>query len=158
MAMGLVETRLAERGLQLPPAPGVPVPFAWVRVHGHRAFISGHGPLGPDGAPMGPFGSVPGEVTLEQAQASAAGALLAMLASLQREIGELDNVAAWLTVNGFVNADPGYPQTTLVMNPVSTLILDLFGPEVGRHARSAPGVATVPFNLPLVVAAEVALR
>ncbi len=101
-----------------------------------------------------PASAAPARVSLTVA----AAALLAMLASLKRAIGDLDNVAAWLTVNGFVNADPGYPQTTLVMNPVSTLILDLFGPDVGQHARSAPGVATVPFNLPLVVAAEVELR
>ena len=60
-------------------------------------------------------------------------------------------------VNGFVKADPGYAQTTLVLNPFSDLILDVFGPEVGAHARTAIGVSTVPLNLPLVVAAEVEL-
>ena len=58
-------------------------------------------------------------------------------------------------VNGFVNADPGYPQTTLVLNPVSQLILDLYGKDAGGHARTAIGVATVPFNLPVVISAEV---
>jgi enamine deaminase RidA (YjgF/YER057c/UK114 family) len=64
-------------------------------------------------------------------------------------------VTAWLMVNGFVNAEPGYPQTTAVMNPLSDLIVDLYGPEVGSHARTAIGVAAVPLNLPVVVAAEV---
>ena len=60
-------------------------------------------------------------------------------------------------VNGFLNADPSYAQTTLVLNPFSDLIRELFGPEVGAHARTAIGVATVPLNLPLVVSAEVEL-
>jgi enamine deaminase RidA (YjgF/YER057c/UK114 family) len=156
--MTQVEARLADRGLVLPPGPrlppGVTIPFQWVRVRGRRAFLSGHGALSPDGTPLGPFGSVPSEVSLEQAQASACSALLSMLASLQRAIGNLDDVV-WLTVNGFVNADPGYAQTTLVMNPVSDLLLELYGPESGSHARIAPGVAAVPFNLPVVISAEI---
>ncbi len=104
---------------------------------------------------MGPFGAVPSEVSLEDAQQSARFATLSMLASLERTLGDLDRVAAWMMVTGFVNADPGYPMTTLVMNAVSELLLDLFGYERGSHARVAPGVTAVPFNLPLVVSAEV---
>jgi enamine deaminase RidA (YjgF/YER057c/UK114 family) len=113
--------------MQLP--PGVTIPFSWVRVRGNRAFISGHGALTPDGAPAGPFGRVPGEVSLEQAQASARLATLAMLASLKAAIGDLDRVVAWLTVDGFVNADPGYAQTTQVLNPCSELLTAVYGPE-----------------------------
>lgn len=159
--MTSVEARLAARGLVLPPEPtlpaGVTIPFHWVRVRGRRAFISGHGALSPDGQPLGPFGAVPGEVSLEQAQASARAATLSMLASLARVIGDLDTVAAWLTISGFINADPGYPWVTLVMNPASELLLDLYGPEAGAHARTAPGVAALPFNLPVIIAAEVEL-
>ena len=157
--MTRVEARLAERSLVLPPEPTVPsgvtIPFQWVRVRGHRAFLSGHGALSPDGTPLGPFGSVPSEVSLEQAQTSACSTMLSMLASLKRAIGDLDNVVAWLMVNGFVNADPGYAWTTLVMNPVSELLLELYGPDSGSHARVAPGVAALPFNLPVIIAAEV---
>jgi hypothetical protein len=60
----------------------------------------------------------------------------------------------WLVVNGLVNAEPGYPQTTAVMNPVSELILDLYGPEAGAHARTAIGVAALPMNLPVIISAE----
>lgn len=154
-----VEARLAERGLVLPPEPKVPpevtIPFQWVRVRGQRGFLAGHGALSPDGTPLGPFGRVPSQVSLEQAQTSACSAMLAMLASLKRAIGDLDNVVAWLTVNGFINAEPGYAQTTLVMNPVSELLLELYGTESGSHARIAPGVASLPFNLPVIIAAEV---
>jgi enamine deaminase RidA (YjgF/YER057c/UK114 family) len=154
-----VEQRLGAMGLRLPDPmklpPGVEIPFAWVRVRGNRAFVSGHGALQPDGSPAGPFGKVPTEVTLEQAQESARLATLSILSSLKAELGDLDRVAAWLMVNGFVNAEPGFPHTTAVMNPLSDLIVDLYGTEVGAHARTAIGVATVPLNLPVVIAAEV---
>lgn len=154
-----VEQRLEELGLSLPAAaalpPGVEIPFAWVRVRGSRAFVSGHGALASDGSPAGPFGKVPGEVTLHEAQHSAQLATLAVLASLKTALGDLDRVSAWLMVNGYVNAEPGYAQTTAVMNPFSELIIDLYGAEVGSHARTAIGVATVPLNLPVVISAEV---
>jgi len=94
-------------------------------------------------------------VTLEEAQRSARLATLAILASLKATLGDLDRVSAWLIVNGYVNAEPGYPQTSAVMNPSSELIIDLYGTDTGSHARTAIGVATVPLNLPVVISAEV---
>jgi hypothetical protein len=92
--------------------PGVGIPFAWVRVRGNRAFVSGHGVLAADGSPAGPFGKIPSEVTLQQARHSARLATLAVLASLKTALGDLDRVSAWLMANGYVNAEPGYPQTS----------------------------------------------
>jgi enamine deaminase RidA (YjgF/YER057c/UK114 family) len=156
-----VERRLAEMGLTLPASmrlpPGVKIPFAWVRTHGDRAFVSGHGALRADGSPADPFGKVPTEVSLDQAQESARLATLAILSSLKASLGDLDRVTAWLMVNGFVNAEPGYSQTTAVMNPLSDLVLELYGTEAGAHARTAIGVATLPLNLPVIIAAEVAI-
>jgi enamine deaminase RidA (YjgF/YER057c/UK114 family) len=154
-----IERRLDELGLTLPaPAAlpaGVEIPFAWVRVRGNRAFVSGHGALAADGSPAGPFGKVPSEVTLQEARQSAHLATLAVLASLKAAVGDLDRVSAWLMVNGYVNAEPGYPQTTAVMNSFSELIIELYGTDTGCHARTAIGVATVPLNLPVVISAEV---
>jgi enamine deaminase RidA (YjgF/YER057c/UK114 family) len=154
-----IEPRLDAMGLRLPDSmkspPGLKIPFAWVRVRGSRAFVSGHGALHADGSPAGPFGKVPTEVSLEQAQESARLATLSILSSLKAELADLDRVAAWLMVNGFVNAEPGFPHTTAVLNPLSDLIVDLYGMEAGAHARTAIGVATVPLNLPVVIAAEV---
>lgn len=156
-----VERRLEQLGLTLPaPAAlpaGVEIPFAWVRVRGNRAFVSGHGALNADGSPAGPFGRVPDEVPLDAAQQSARQAALAVLASLKTALGDLDRVAAWLVVNGHINAEPGYAQTTAVINPVSELITELYGPDAGRHARTAIGAPALPLNLPVVVAAEVEL-
>jgi len=151
-----VERRLDELGLTLPAAaalpPGVDIPFAWVRARGDRTFVSGHGALAANGSPAGPFGKVPSEVALQEAQHSAH---LATLAILKAALGDLDRVSAWLMVNGYVNAEPGYPHTTAVMNPFSELIIDLYGTDAGSHARTAIGVAAVPLNLPVVISAEV---
>jgi enamine deaminase RidA (YjgF/YER057c/UK114 family) len=153
-----VEQRIVELGLQLPAEPllppGVRVPFDWVRVVGERCVLSGHGALAADGSPAGPFGSVPSEVSLEDAQQSARLTVLAMLGALRSTLGSLDRVRDWVSLSGFVNADPGYPQTTVVLNPASDLLLEVFG-EHGRHARSAIGVAALPLNLPVIMSAEV---
>lgn len=152
------EARLVELGLVLPPAPDLPahvrVPFAWAHVVGDRVLLSGHGAVDGTGAVSPPFGRVPSEVSLEAAQASARSVGLALLGSLRRAIGDLDRVRAWVVVNGFVNADPGYDRTTAVLNPVSDLLLDVFD-DRGRHARTAIGVSALPMNLPVVVSAEV---
>jgi enamine deaminase RidA (YjgF/YER057c/UK114 family) len=154
-----VEERLTERGLVLPEAAtlpaGVEIPFAWVRLRAGRAYVSGHGALQVDGSPSGPFGKVPHEVSLEEAQQSAHLALLAVLSSLKAALGDLDRVVAWLTVSGHINAAPGYAQCTAVINPVSELLLDLYGTEAGAHARTAIGVAALPLDLPVVISAEI---
>lgn len=155
------EDRVRELGLTLPgpmkTPPGVSIPFQWIRVHRDRAFISGHGPLSADGSPAGPFGKVPSEVSLEEAQQSARLATLAIFAGLKRELGSLDRVTAWLTAQGFVNADGGYAQTTAVMNPFSELVVKVYGSDVGGHARTAIGVQALPLNLPVVIGAEVGI-
>jgi hypothetical protein len=79
-------------------------------------------------------------------------------ASPKRELGDLDRVAAWPMVSGMVNVAPGFTQTTNVINGCSDLLLDLNGPEAGRHARTATGMAQLPLNLPVVIAAEVGVR
>jgi hypothetical protein len=154
-----VEARLEQLGLVLPAEalvpPGVQIPFRWVRTRGARAVLSGHGALLPDGTPAGPFGKVPSEVSLEDAQESARLTTLAMLSSLRRELGDLDKVTGWLVVNGLINADPGYAQTTAVMTPCSELLLALYGHEDGAHARTAIGVTALPLNFPVIISAEV---
>jgi enamine deaminase RidA (YjgF/YER057c/UK114 family) len=157
-----IEAKLESMGRVLPQAPKVPpsvrLSFDWVRVHGGRAYVSGHGPLAPDGSVAGPFGKVEVEVSPEQAYEAARAAALAVLASLKRELGDLDRVAAWLMVHGMVNAVPGSAASTNVINGFSDLILELYGPEIGRHARTAVGMAALPLNLCVIVAAEVAIR
>ena len=157
-----IERRLEQLGWALPEPtqvpPGVQIPFAWVRVHGDRAYVSGHGPLNRDGSPAPPFGRLGAEVSAEQGYTAARLATLSILGSLRRSLGDLDRIAAWLVVSGMVNVAPGFTQTTNVINGCSDLLLELFGSEVGTHARTAIGMAQLPLNLPVVIAAEVALR
>ncbi len=154
-----IEARLQKLGLVLPApsrAPaGVRLPFAFVRVRGNRVYVSGHGPLNPDGSLAGPLGKVGTDVTLEQAIHSARLTACAILGSLKRELGKLDRVTAWLRVFGMVNSAPGFGQQPSVINGFSDLILDLYGPERGAHARSAVGMAELPFNIPVEIEAEV---
>lgn len=157
-----IETRLQELGLVLPApqqAPaGMRLPFAPVRLRGDRAYVAGHGPVNADGTLGGPFGKVNADVSEEQAYASARQTALAMLASLQRALGDLDRISAWLRVFGMVNASPGFGREPAVINGCSDLILDVFGPDVGQHARSAVGMADLPFNIPVEIEAEVEIR
>lgn len=156
-----IEKRLTDLGLQLPATPSMPAgvvaTFSWVRIVGERVLVSGHGAQDLDGSPTGPFGRVPDEVSPEQAMDSAKSAALSVLSSVKDVIGELDRITAWVTVTGFVQAQPGYPRTSAVINAFSRLVLDVFGDEVGQHARTAIGVAALPLNLPVVVAAELSL-
>lgn len=155
-----IEARLADRGLVLPPAPATPpgfhFSFAWIRVRGTRAYLAGHGPQRPDGS-FGPVGKVGDAVSLAEGYDAAQAAALSMLGTLQRALGDLDRVTAWLMVTGMVNAVPTLAQTTNVINGFSDLILELYGEEIGRHARTATGVAVLPLDLPVTIAAEVEL-
>jgi enamine deaminase RidA (YjgF/YER057c/UK114 family) len=156
-----IEAKLAERGLILPKQLDVGsaarLPFAQVRVFGDRAFISGHGPQNPDGSVAEPLGKVGRDLTLEQAYHAAELTALAILADLQRALGDLDRITAWLRVFGMVQTAPGFQQTPAVINGCSDLLLAVFGPEVGAHARSAVGLAELPFNIPVEIEAEVAI-
>ena len=84
--------------------------------------------------------------------------LLAVLASLQCTLGSLDRIAAWSRVFGMVNSAPGFTQQPAVINGFSDLVLQVFGDEIGAHARSAVGMAELPFGIPVEVEAEVLLR
>lgn len=155
---GEIERRLRAMGLVLPEPMPIDLPFPWVRVRGSRAFISGHGPQNPDGSIAQPLGKVGDELALEQGYAAARLTALSMLGSLKREIGDLDRVVAWLRVFGMVNAAPGFTNTPAVINGFSDLILELYGPERGRHGRSAVGMAELPFSIPVEIEAEVEIK
>ena len=154
-----VEAKLEELGLVLPEPvkvqPGLHLPFSWVR--GDRAYVSGHGADNSDGSLAGPFGKVGAEVSAEQDYEAARLTALSVLGSLQRALGDLDRVAAWLRVFGMVNSTPGFTQQPNVINGFPDLITEVYGPEAGGHARSAVGMAELPLGLPVEIEAEVEL-
>ena len=157
-----IEEKLHSLGLVLPEALTMPatvrLPFAQVRIRGNRAYIAGHGPLAPDGSLAPPLGKVGAEVSLDEGYQAARLTAFAILASLKRTLGDLDRVAAWLRVFGMVNSAPGFTQQPAVINGFSDLILEVYGPEVGQHARSAVGMAELPFRLPVEIEAEVEIN
>ena len=157
--MGKVEDRLSALGLVLPPPmqppPGIHLPFQFVRLVGNRALVSGHGPLGADGSLARPLGKLGRELTIEQGYRAARLTALAILGSLKRALGDLDRIAAWGRVFGMVNSAPGFNQQPSVINGFSDLILELYGPDVGAHARSAVGMAELPFDIPVEIEGEV---
>ncbi|MCR9125152.1 MAG: RidA family protein [Rhodobacteraceae bacterium] len=157
--MAVIEARIASRGMVLP-APirlpeGMVLPFPEVNLRGTRAFVSGASALAPDGSVMGPFGKVGDTVSVEEAAHLAEATGLAILAGLHRALGDLDRISGWARVFGMVNAVPGFDRHPQVMNGFSHLILDLFGREVGRHARSAVGMGSLPMNIAVEIEAEV---
>jgi enamine deaminase RidA (YjgF/YER057c/UK114 family) len=157
--MADIEAKLAALGLELPPpiAPpaGVVLPFRFVRVVGDRGYASGHGPQQADGTLAPPFGKLGRELDVEQGYRAARLTAVAMLASLQRALGDLDRVRAWIRVFGMVSSASGFDRQPSVINGFSDLILELYGQERGAHARSAVGVAELPFGLPVEIEAEV---
>lgn len=152
-----IEARLAEMGLVLPAPqqlPGGRMPFDPVRVVGNRAYVAGHGPLNADGTVWEVRGKVGGNVTIEQGVEAARLVALAQLSSLQRALGDLDRITNWLRVFGMVNSAPGFERQPQVINGFSDLIIELFG-AAGNHARSAVGMAELPFGIPVEIEAEV---
>lgn len=160
--MSSIRRKIDEMGLVLP-APlvlpeGMVLPFPEVNVRGDRAYISGAGPLNADGTMAGPFGKVGGEVTLEEANELARKTGLTILAGLERTLGDLDRITGWCKILGMVNTAPGFNNTPAVINGCSHLILEVFGDDIGRHARSAVGMATLPMELAVEIEGEVAIR
>lgn len=129
-----------------------------VRIVGDRVYVSGHGPQLPDGSVGGPLGRVGEELTVEEAYESARLVGLSILGDLDRELGDLDRITGWCRVFGMVWCTPDFHQQPAVINGFSDLILELFGPEVGAHTRSAVGMASLPFRIPVEIEAEVAIR
>jgi len=159
--MSTVEERLRHLGLVLPEPlqmpPSITLPFPWVRIVGSRALISGHGPTNADGSLAQPLGKVGADVSVEQAYEAARLTGLAILGSLKRELGNLERIVSWNRVFGMVNSAPGFNRQPLVINGFTDLILSVFGPKVGAHARSAVGLAELPFNIPVEIEGEVEL-
>ena len=156
--MARIEAKVAQLGLTLPPPmtppPGVVLPFAPVRLSGDRALFSGHGPQSASGPMAEPLGKLGRDLSVEQGYAAARLVALSVLGSLKRALGDLDRITAWGRVFGMVSSAPGFIQQPSVINGFSDLILELYGPTVGAHARSAVGLAELPFNIPVEVEGE----
>ena len=144
------EARIKELGITLPPPPkpaGNYVPG--VRV-GNLLFLSGHGPIRSDGKKM-VAGKVGKDLTVEQGYAVAREVGLNLLASTRHHLGSLDKVKRVVKVLGMVNSAEGFGDQPKVINGFSDLMVEVFGEAIGKHARSAVGMAALPNSIPVEI-------
>jgi enamine deaminase RidA (YjgF/YER057c/UK114 family) len=151
------EARLAALGLTLPDLSPPRGAYVRARRAGSLLFVAGHGPA-PDAEGRRPTGTIGGTLTPEEGYDAARRAGLGILATLLAELGHLSRVTAVIKVLGFVNVAPGFTATPSVIDGCSDLLVAVFGEAVGRHTRSAIGVAMLPYDLPVECEAVVAVR
>ncbi len=150
----MLENRLHEMGLALPPAAEPAFQYVAVTLHGGIAYVSGQLPK-VDGT-VRLTGKVGADVTLEQAQDAARICILQGLACLTEALGRSDRIARILKITGFVASAPGFNDQPKVLDAASFLLVDAFG-DAGQHARSAVGVAELPRNAPVEIEMIVAI-
>jgi enamine deaminase RidA (YjgF/YER057c/UK114 family) len=146
-AANSAEERLKEKNIALP-TPRVPIAnyIGAVRV-GNLLFVSGHGG-GPSWRGKGKVGK---DLTLEQGYQAARDVGLNLLATTRASIGSLDKVKRVVKVLGMVNSAPGFTDQPKVINGASDLFVEIFGEAIGKHARSAVGVAELGFGIPVEI-------
>ncbi len=146
-----IEAKLAQLGLTLPPAAKPLGLYRPIIVDDGMAYLSGHIPVEADGSPV--TGRLGQDIDQETGAAIARQVGLAMLATLQAELGSLDRVERLIKLTGFVNCTPDFTAQPAVINGCSQLLADLLGPERGTGARSAVGAASLPLGVPVEIEA-----
>jgi enamine deaminase RidA (YjgF/YER057c/UK114 family) len=136
------EQNLAALGHTLPTTPAPGGNYVSAKRVGPIVYLSGVISIGREGVIAGTAGL---DRSIEEGYAAARACALMQLAVLKRELGSLDRVAEILSVNGYVNAAPGFADSPAVVNGASDLLVQVFG-EAGRHVRAAVGVIALPRN------------
>ena len=145
-----VEERLARLGLELP-APAQPVANFVPIVHaGSMLYISGQIPVW--NGELRFVGKVGREVSIAEAKAAARLCALNLIAQVRSFLGRLDRVVRLCQLQVFVNGTPEFSDHPTVANGASDLMVDLFGPVAGKHARFAVGAGSLPFNVAVELA------
>ncbi len=148
---GNFEKRLAELGIVLPePAKPVAV-YVPAVITGNLLFTSGHIGWSDDGKPL--QGRVGTDLTLEQGADAARRTGLSILTTVRQTLGSLDKVVRLVKVLGMVNSSPDFTQHPKVINGFSELMVQIFGADAGKGARSAVGMGALPFNTPVEIEA-----
>jgi enamine deaminase RidA (YjgF/YER057c/UK114 family) len=143
-------------GLTLPPVAkpaGLYKPC--LVVDGH-AYVSGHGPLRPDGSLV--TGRVGDDLDVEAGKEAARLVGLAILATLRAHLGSLDRVARVVKILGLVRCTPEFVQQPLVINGCSELFAAVWGPDAGVGVRSAVGAVALPGGMSVEIEAVFALE
>jgi len=150
------ESKVSELGLNLPPAPPPAGVYKPLVITGNLAFVSGHGPVTPDGSLL--TGRVGADVDKEQGKLAARQVGLTMLSTLKAQLGSLDRVARVIKVLGMVNATPDFEEHPYVINGCSELFAEVFGTENGIGSRSAVGMGSLPGNITVEIEATFELK
>jgi enamine deaminase RidA (YjgF/YER057c/UK114 family) len=144
------EARFKELNLTLPP-PATPLAnYVGAVRTGNLLFLSGHGPLRPQGK-FTYVGKVGRELTVEQGYQAAREVGLNLLATTRAALGSLDRVKRVVKVLGMVNSAEGFGDQPKVINGFSDLMVEVFGEAIGKHARSAVGMAGLPMGIPVEI-------
>ena len=141
------ETRLRELGLTLPELSAPVANYVHAVRTGNLLFLAGKGPIGV-------AGKVGKEFTEQQGYEYAKDVGLLLVAVMRRELGSLDKVTRVVKILGFVNGTPDFQNHPQVINGCSDLMVSIFG-ERGRHARTALGAGSLPFQIPVEIEAIV---
>jgi enamine deaminase RidA (YjgF/YER057c/UK114 family) len=144
------EARLAELKLELPPAPKPVATYVTAVRLGDLLYVSGHGPLRPDGSMH--TGKLGADLDVAAGQAAARQTGLAILATVRSHLGSLDKVQRLVKVLGMVNSTPEFAEHPKVINGFSDLMVQVFG-ESGKGARSAVGMGSLPGSIAVEVEA-----
>lgn len=139
--MSRIERRLEEMGLKLPKPLELPSPNRTSAVQiGEMLYVSGHGAQLLEDESVARRGKVDVDINEEEAMATARALALKMIATVKLHIGDLDRVRRVVKILGMINAHPNFERQNVVLNGASDLFYEVFGPEVGCHARSSVGV------------------
>jgi enamine deaminase RidA (YjgF/YER057c/UK114 family) len=144
------ELRITELGLELPKAPKPMGVYKPVLVIGNFLYVSGQGPLKPDGTLI--KGKVGKELSMEEGKLAARQVGLAMLSTIKANIGDLSKIKRLIKVLGMVNSSPDFEQHPGVINGFSELMADVFGEDNGVGVRSAVGMI-LPANIAVEIEA-----
>jgi len=136
------DARIREMGITLPEPPASGGNYVSAKRVGAIVYLAGVISTDTNGVITGTVGS---NRTIEDGYAAARACAFSQLAVLRRELGTLDAIKSVLTVNGYVNAAPGFADSPKVINGASDLFVEIFG-EPGRHVRAAIGVSALPRN------------
>ena len=143
------EARLTELKLTLPPAPKPVATYLTAVRQGNLLYVSGHGPLKPDGKLI--QGRIGVDMTPEQGKEAARAVGLAILSTVRSTLGTLDKVKRLVKTLGMVNCTTDFKDQPAVINGFSELMADIFGEDAGVGARSAVGMGSLPSNIPVEV-------
>jgi enamine deaminase RidA (YjgF/YER057c/UK114 family) len=143
------EARLKEKNITLPTQPTPMANYVSAVRTGNLLFLAGHGPIR-DGKPTA-RGKVGKDLSIEQGYQVAREVGLLLLATTRAQLGSLDKVRRVVKVLGMVASAEGFGDQPKVINGCSDLMVEVFGEAIGKHARSAVGMAELPVGIPVEI-------